>query len=199
MKQKILFKNIKSKSKIRSKKGMSLVEILVAVAIVVIVFASTLGAMVSGYTTTVYNADENRAALLNSSANEIIFSTFKKMKISDSATALSLVEELENNMSTPPGADQDTLAMAVASAINEKVPGAVFVPPTPPAAAGGEYTISFADGVECQYTIIPDVSAPLSFNEPGRDDLEVVGIKIMTCFETAKGNVISESFMPYSK
>ena len=60
------------RKKIRSKKGMTLVEILVGVTIVVIVFASTLGAMVTGYTTTLFNADENRSAVLNSSVNEIV-------------------------------------------------------------------------------------------------------------------------------
>ena len=65
----------KAKNKIRSKKGMTLVEIVVGISLVVIVFASCLGAMVGGYTTTIYNSDENRVAVLNGSLNEIIVST----------------------------------------------------------------------------------------------------------------------------
>ena len=58
-------KTVKLKKKMKSKKGITLVEILIGVTIVVIVFASTLGAMVGGFTTTMYNSDENRAAVLN--------------------------------------------------------------------------------------------------------------------------------------
>ena len=39
----------RKKARLHSKKGMSLVEILVAVTIIVIVFGGTIGAMANGY------------------------------------------------------------------------------------------------------------------------------------------------------
>lgn len=177
--------------KIRSKKGMSLVEVLVGVAIIVIVFASTLGAMVGGYTTTVYNADENRTDLLNSSVNEIVFNTFSKMKISDVSQAEDVIDQIVNSNPT-----SNDLGTAVAAAISEKVPGAVFV--SPQKISSGKYEPVFNNGVSFQYTLVPDVGVNIGKKDDTRKELYVEGIRIVTCFESAKGSIINESFVPYS-
>ena len=71
------------KRKIKSKKGLTLVELVVGVTIVVIVFASCLGALVSGYTTTMYNSDQNKASSLNESLNDILISILGRMYYTD--------------------------------------------------------------------------------------------------------------------
>ena len=49
--------------KLRSKKGMTLVEILAGVVIIVIVFGATLSAMTNGFSSTLRNATANRDAV----------------------------------------------------------------------------------------------------------------------------------------
>ncbi len=190
MKRRLLYKN-----KFRSKKGMTLVEILVGIAIIVIVFASTLGALVNGYSTTLYNADHNKEDLLNSSVNEIIFNTFKCMQISDTEEAVDVIDQIEDVQSSG-DLTGDDYATALVVAISNNVDGAVFVPPE---FSGGEYKPAFVDDVVFQYTIVPDVSPILEDPTPGIDDYnKITGFRILTSFETAKGTAVSESFIPYT-
>ena len=86
--------------KIYSKKGMTLVEIIVGIAIIVIVFAGTLGAMVGGYTTTVKNADQNKVASENKALNEILMDTIGKLGFANASDAANCVSVLENATGT---------------------------------------------------------------------------------------------------
>lgn len=189
MKKKLICKN-----KYRSKKGMSLVEILVGVAIMVIVFASTLGAMVNGYTTTVYNSDKNKEDLLNSSVNEIIFNTFKCMQISRSDEATDVIQEIENVQSTG-NVGGDDYATALVVAVKSKIDGAVFVPPS---YSAGKFEPAFVDDAVFQYTIVPEVpSVVTTASGLAASDDVITGFRIITTFKTSGGNVTSESFVPY--
>ena len=192
MKRLILHRN-----KFRSKKGMSLVEILIGVAIIVIVFASTLGAMVSGYTTTVYNADENRAGLLNASVNDIVFTTIKRIRntgalIDDGGiSANDLVQQILNS-----DGSGDDYGTAITAAVEEKIPGAVFVPPTGNITTG--FQPAFVSGVSFQYTLIPEVRNHVTTMGMAVDP-EIPGIRLITSFESAQGTVMNESFIPYKE
>lgn len=182
------------KKKVRSKRGMTLVEILVGVTIVVVVFASTLGAMVSGYTTTMFNADENRSAVLNASVNEIVLNTVRKARISDSDSAIEMIEDMADYDS----ADlSDTVGAAVMSAVLAQVPDAVFVSPTTD--VDGAYIVEFSEGESYQFSILPETKTSLTFLEATKDDLSVDGLTIKTNFESAKGSITYETFIPYAK
>ncbi len=184
------------RKKIRSKKGMTLVEILVGVTIVVIVFASTLGAMVTGYTTTLFNADENRSAVLNSSVNEIVLNTVRKARISDGDAALEMIDAMAN-YDPESATGSDTVGAAVMAAVATQVPEAVFVQPQDDGMGG--YTADFSEGESYQFTILPEKQSSLSFIEAGKDDLVITGMTIKTCFESAKGSITYEAFIPYAK
>ncbi len=175
----------KTLKKLRSKRGLTLVEILIGVAIVVIVFASTLGAMVGGFTTTLYNADENRAAVLNSSLNEIIMNTVHNMAFTEKAAV--------DNDDIASG---DPDASVIVSAVAANIPEAVYVAPEE---INGHMSVNFPKGETYQYTLIPDVSTNLNTNKPGGTPVEMKGVAIKTCFDSAAGPITYESFVPYSK
>ncbi len=175
----------KLKKKLRSKRGLTLLEILIGITIVVIVFASTLGAMVNGFTTTVYNADENRAAILNSSVNEIIMNTVQKMNISQPERADDVIQDIQSG---------DPTHSVILAAVTAAVPEARFVPATTD--PSGNPTVNFPNDVSYQYSLIPDVKLSMESPTGGTD---IIGIQIKTCFESAAGPIIYESFVPYAK
>ena len=178
----------KSPKKLRSKRGLTLVEILIGVTIVVVVFASTLGAMVGGFTTTVYNADENRAAILNASLNEIILNTVHNMRF----TERSEVDDAADDIRT-----DDTTVSVLLAAVSANIPDAVYVDPEPD--ASGNMTVNFPSGVSYQYTLIPDVQTKLNKNTATDPLVDMNGVTIKTCFESAGGPIVYESFVPYTK
>ena len=63
--------------KLRSKKGLSLVELIVGVTIMAMAISSAAGAIVTGYKTTIDNAIRNEAAVKCASVNEIIMKAIK--------------------------------------------------------------------------------------------------------------------------
>ena len=174
--------------KLRSKRGMTLVEILIGVTIVVIVFASTLGAMVGGFTTTIYNADENRAAILNASLNEIILNTVHNMQFQD----VNAVDDEADNINT-----DDATVSVILSAVKANIPEAVYIAPTTD--ASGDLTVNFPNGVSYQYSLIPEVKTTLKTAGATGTNIEMNGVAIKTCFESAAGPIIYESFVPYTK
>ena len=176
----------KLKKKVRSKKGLTLVEILIGVTIVVIVFASTLGAMVGGFTTTLYNADENRAAILNASLNEIIMNTLGKMNISDSAGADDVIMDIQSS---------DPTRSAIVAAVTASVPEAKYVPAT--VDGSGKPTVVFSENENYQYSLIPNVDLPMDNHSSPGSTYSVKGIQIKTRFASASGAIIYESFVPF--
>lgn len=178
-------KSGKLKKKTRSKKGLTLVEILIGVSIVVIVFSSTLGAMVGGFTTTVNNSDQNRAAILNSSLNEIIMNTVIKMQITEDS-ADDRMMDIESG---------DPALSPILAAVSAAVPEAKYVPAT--VDGSGNPTVAFAEGVDYQYTLLPGTDLPIDTGAGGATTNSVKGIAIKTRFESADGGLIYESFVPY--
>lgn len=168
-----------------SKKGMTLVELLVGVAIVVIVFAGTVGAMVGGYSTTVNNADQNKAAAINESVNEIIMNTVKKLDLL-AEDAADCVSALESGSLEVSGADSN--AVAIKGAVDSKCKNLKmdateyykFI-------KSGDFP---KDGVDYQYTLITDQTT----NANGQD---ISGIIVKTAMKSSSGFVINQSFVPY--
>lgn len=176
----------KLRKKLHSKKGLTLVEILVGVTIVVIVFASTLGAMVGGFTTTMYNSDENKAAILNASLNEIIMNVVGEMNVNDSDAADDLIMDVESG---------DPSASPIIAAVSAAVPEAKYVPAT--IDGSGNPTVVFSDDVDYQFSLIPNVSFDLDTHSPTGETVAVKGIQIKTKFASASGDIIYESFVPF--
>lgn len=73
--------------KYRSKKGLSLVELLVGITIIAMVMASAAGAIVTGYKTTLDNADRNQAAAKSASLNEVILKGLKNCRFENATDA----------------------------------------------------------------------------------------------------------------
>jgi len=67
----------------KSKRGLSLVELIVGVTILVIVFGGTMSAMANGYTDTLYNAQQNKGAADGASLNEVIMEAVKAKGFAD--------------------------------------------------------------------------------------------------------------------
>lgn len=168
------------KRKLRSKKGMTLVEIIIGVAIIVIVFAGTLGAMVSGYTTTVKNADQNQVDAENKALNEILMDTIKKLDFSDADDAAACVSALENSGALESsGADNN--ATAIKTVAEKKCSGIKYV-------KSGDFP---DENIDYQYTLITDQS-------PKANSKDIPGVIIKTAMKSSAGWVINQSFVPYS-
>lgn len=189
--------------KLRSKRGLTLLEILIGVTLVVIVFSSTLGAMVGGYTTTIYNADENRSAVINASLNEAIVNTVHNLAISNKDKLDMYVEDIGT-------AAVNANNNVIVSAVEAMVPEAKYVAPVK---EGGEYVVHFLDTADAagndysyQYSLIPEKNTSLDIVKAksyvagsGVNAVSIKGITVKTCFYSAQGPVIYESFVPYTK
>lgn len=168
--------------KLRSKKGMTLVELLVGVTIVVIVFAATLGAMSGGFSTTVGNANQNKVDAINQSVNEVIMDMVKVIGFEDSTEVNDCISEIKKYQAGT-GAS-NTEARKNAEAIHEAADKL---------SSGIKYVDSsaFPDAsIECQYTFISD-------KKPTVNSQNVPGIIIKTAMKSASGYVVSQSFVPY--
>ncbi len=196
-----MLKKRKKRMDIKSKKGLTLVELVVGVTIVVIVFASSLGALVNGYITTMYNSDENKASALNASVNEIVLNTVKRMNIEkeEALDALDLVDDITEDMSemrSGTGEIEDKVSQALVQAVMVQVPDAVFIAPEE-GSTPGDYVVHFPDGETYQFSIIPETRTTMDLSDQGKDDVAFDGITIKTRFESANGAFTYESFVPY--
>ena len=79
--------------KLRSKKGLSLVELIVGVTIMAMAISSAAGAIVTGYKTTIDNAIRNEAAAKCASVNEVIMKAVKNCDFYDADEAKKYCKE----------------------------------------------------------------------------------------------------------
>lgn len=159
------------KGKFKSKKAMTLVELIVGITIVVIVFAGTLGAIVSGYTTTIKNADQNKVAAKNAAVNEVIMQAVKIQGWTE---------------------EQTLIPNAIDEAAKSECTDVVYVEPSmfPDDTYDCQYTLIFDN----------DSSADISkVNTPSASQVEIRGVTIRTSMKYAGGIVTYESFVPYSE
>ncbi len=88
--------------KYQSKRGVTLVELVVGIAIIVMVFGATLGALTNGYATTIKNAEKDKAAAVCASVNDTVTATVKNLNIEDydagmGETVKKLTDQSEQN------------------------------------------------------------------------------------------------------
>ncbi|GEM_PF-4399114 len=166
--------------KLRSKKGLSLVELIVGITILVIIFTATLSAMTNGYTTTLFNADVNKKAVEGGSLNEILMQTLQKQEFYNEADFTS---RFYGGTSTPAG----EAGLAVDAAAKAKYDNIAFVPPSDFPRTGEEY--------ENQYTVISNGTSNV---KKGTKTYAIRGITVITSLDSVKGPVINTSFIPYT-
>lgn len=186
MKRKFRIKN--------SKRGISLIELVVGITLVVVVFASCLGAMVGGYTTTLYNADETRMASLNASLNEMILNNLSGRTQSDIEKLIDKRQDAQDDPTKFSPADvrlKNIINDNIKAADGVGLETAVYVSPenftAPPEKDGVDYSV--------RYTLVTDTVSQI--NTGGTKPVEITGVWIRTCFESAKGPTFYDSFVPY--
>lgn len=161
------------RKRLNSKKGVTLVELVIGIAIIVIVFASTLSALTGGYTTTVNNADQNRAAAKSASANELLMSTINSLQITQQS-------DLDAALASTP----DPIAAAVAAKFGSSMK---YVAPS-----------AYYDSTEdMKYTIEGNKTTNIYGATTGSDEIQ--GMIIRTSVNSAAGYVYNESFVPYAR
>ena len=176
--------------KLRSKKGLSLVELIVGVTIMAMAISSAAGAIVTGYKTTIDNAIRNEAAVKCASVNEIIMKAIKncdfydsdeaekyffKKKQGDGPTATFLTLDPNTNA-------DDSVYQAGKSKFSDLYYNSSTVFPD--------------DTHDLQYQI--DINAVENLTADGVEDIEMKGIKIKTAINVPDGYVEIFSFVPYS-
>ncbi len=155
------------RKKTLSKRGMTLIELVVGIAIIVIVFGGTLGALTGGYTTTVKNADRNQVAVTCVSANELITTSVKNLKI-----------EKKEQLTTP-------ILNQISATVQHKYPSIKYVP---------EASFAINNMVDLRYTIVADAVSNVSGTGTSTP---VKGILIKTAGNSSGGAVYNVAFVPY--
>lgn len=213
----------KRMKKLASKKGVTLVELVVGIALISIVFSSTLGAMVGGYTTTLKNADQNKAAVLNSSLNEVMINTLHNMKLSDTSagdpgrivegSGISDSDKQVSYVDSPDGTTQTEVQItALVAAVKAVVPEAEYVPfdqfpkLSKTASDPNDYVPDY------QFTIKVnegDDGAPADPNDgeyhtnalrkSDTSSIKVPGLVLKTCLLSSSGPVMYEAYVPFTK
>ena len=162
--------------KVRSKKGITLVEILVGVTIIVIVFGATLGAMTQGYSGTLRNADEDKAAALAGSVCDTVATSIKKLNMENA-------DDLESYFSDH--ADSENAVILAARSVVSSIDylstyNSVFT-------ATGDY----------QFAI--DFDKGSSVQTASGENAGITGAVVTVSIRSARGYVRSSVFVPYGE
>lgn len=167
--------------KVRSKKGMSLVELLVGITIIAIVFASSAGSIVTGYKTTVDNAERNTAAAVGASLNELIMQGIRNCDFENRAAC----EEYFFGTGSPakdPNTDGENSIHQMTLSLDSSTK---FV-------LNASYPNSQDD---VQYTIDPAATSQVTISGV---DKEIKGVLIKTAVNSSAGMVFNTSFVAYT-
>ena len=171
-----------NKARLRSKKGMSLVELLVAVTIIVLVFGGTVGAMANGYSSTMYNAQKTIDAAEGVSLNDVIFEGIENQYFTSEDECKKYF--FGTGGTKNPNTDATNSIHAAAKTVDENVK---YVP---------KDTFPSSDPtVVLQYTIVTDSHSNVTVT--GLGTKEVKGVTIKTAVKTVEGIVTNTSFVPY--
>ncbi len=170
--------------KCRTKKGLSLVELIVGITIIAMVLASASGAIVTGYKTTIDNAERNKAAASSASMNEVILKAIKNCGLADEGEAeeqFFLAADGETATTPDQKADEPVYA-----AVQILYPGVKYSQTNVFSDANGDY----------QYYLNP--SAERVLEESGSANIRIKGIEITTAVAVGSGFERIISFVPYN-
>lgn len=163
-----------------SKRGMSLVELVVGITIIVIVFGATLSAMTNGYSTTIYNAEVNKSAVGGGSLNELLFQSVSKLDFYNEEAAQEYFFGVGNTKD--PNSDSENAVHAAALSYDESIK---YVSPD-------EFPLQ---NVDVQYTVELNSSSKVT---DGSNQHTIKGIKVQTYVASSRGSLVNNSFIPYS-
>lgn len=158
-----------------SKKGLTLVEILVGVTIIVIVFGATLGAMTQGYSSTLRNADEDKAAAVGSSVCDTVATAIKKLGM----TSADELEEYFNDHS-----EDDNAVILAARAV--------------------QTNIDYLSSYDSVYTATGDYQFAIQFNKESTvtdsgDNPTISGAIVTASIRSTRGYIRTSVFVPYGE
>ena len=168
--------------KCRSKKGLSLVELIVGVLIIAMVLASASGVIVTGYKTTVDNASRNRAAAESASMNEVIMIAIKNCAFSSESEAEEhFFWNVDINGAKVSKTDPEKKGSdPVFEAVKKLYPDVHYIEDF----SSSQYDFMYKLNIKAQRTLNPD-------NEV------IKGIEITTAVATPLGLEQIVSFIPY--
>lgn len=175
--------------KCRTKKGMSLVELIVGVTIIAMVLASASGIIVTGYKTTIDNAARNRAAASSASMNEVILKAVKNCGFSEKGEADELFFlKTDNSGAEVAAIPSEKDDEPVFAAVKKLYPDVKY-----------STTDSFsADDGDYQYTLNTDAKRTMEYGSGVVETIEILGIEITTAVAAAGGFEEIVSFVPYN-
>lgn len=175
---------IKKKQFYRSRKGVTLVELVVAMTIIVIVFAGVVSGIAHGYATTLNNVTVDKASAKSQSITDDILTELKLYNVS-SFSDLSISVDLSTSA---------TILDRIKDDIKENA-----ADPT----VGVYYVANPADftndtSQDPQFTLIDSSSDIVSTGAGGTTTTTVKGCIIKTAVLSSEGFIVTTAFYPYS-
>lgn len=179
--------------KVRSKKGMTLIELIVGITIIVIVFGATLSAMTNGYSNTIFNAEVNQTAVEGGSVNEIMAQTLKKQNFEDeNACKKYFFGGVDGVPAKNPNTDKDSTTGQFNNAVHAAgvaiLSDMTYVEPSA--------FPSNDPSCENQYTIITDAKGVI---QSGAKNYTINGVELKTSVTNVRGKITNVSFISYTK
>lgn len=159
------------KQSYRSKKGMTLVELLVGIAIIVIVFSAVIWGMAHGYTTTVNNVTVDKASAASQAITDNCIGQFSTYKI-------SCKDDFDITVGSDTTLNNITQNILMLTGAQYRDPS-VFMNDT---------------SVEKQFTIEIDVTTTVS---SGTTPTEIKGCVVRSAVMSSSGFIITTAFVPY--
>ncbi|MBQ5562701.1 MAG: prepilin-type N-terminal cleavage/methylation domain-containing protein [Clostridia bacterium] len=172
--------------KCRTKKGLSLVELIVGVTIIAMVLASASGVIVTGYKTTIDNATRNKAAALSASMNDVVLKAIKNCGFSEQSKADEQFKE-----------EKEPVYAAVNNMYQNYLKSVGVDPATSPRSVYCSSTGNFsAEDGDWQYYL--NTGAKRHLADGTALGIDILGVEITTAVAAAGGFEEIVSFVPYN-
>ncbi|MGN0537181.1 MAG: type II secretion system protein [Acutalibacteraceae bacterium] len=159
----------------RSRKGMTLVELIVAMAIIVIVFSGVVWGITHGYATTVNNVTVDSASAKSQSVTDDVVEHLNLYRISSAA---------DFDITVPVGTEMKKIHEMIENDV-VNMTGAVYVDPS-------DFTND--TGKDPQYTIIKDQTTTIT---KGTTPTVIEGCIVKSAVLSTNGFIVTTSFVPY--
>ncbi len=168
---------MKTKKKFyRSRKGVTLVELIVGMAIIVIVFSGVVWGIAHGYATTVNNVTVDKASAKSQAITDDVSSYLRLYKI-------SCPTDFDNPVD--PATGTTSIKDAIADDVFDATGGAVWV----------DDSVFYDSSEEMKYTIITDYTTSIA---DGTSSTEIKGCVVKSAVLSTNGFIITTEFIPYA-
>lgn len=167
---------MKTKKKFyRSRKGMTLVELIVGMTIIVVVFSGVVWGVAHGYATTINNVTVDSASAKSQSVTDDVTTHLNLYKISSAA-------DFDINVTS--GMATTTIRQMIADEVYNMT-GAVYVDPS-------DFTNDTSK--DPQYTIIMDYGTTIT---EGATTTTIEGCVVKSAVLSTEGFIVTTAFVPY--